>query len=416
MSYLTSLFSARFIQKADRRGLSSIALLSAIGIALGLGVILLSGFIISGFKRELKSKLIGVTGSVQLLSAQNAYSQNTVPFKVPQDVFSMLSTKAADLDGYATGFCTHTGIIKTDSSYVGVAFMGVDRFFVSEPFYRYSRPRDVEKELRESEYPVLSLSSRTLAKLNKQEGDTIRAFFHTDMGFKVRPFRLLEGFDTGLPDFDGSFGLTQIDVIRGVLAWKQDSYGGIKIVASSAYNGSDVEAHVYDTALAQIAQKGESISLLRAEDLNPVMFGWLQILDTNILIIFSLLIFVAGTTMVSGIIVLILDKVQAISTLKAIGMKNRTLQKIFHTVGLRIILLGLLCGNIFALLLAFIQNRYTILTLDSTQYYMSYVPVEISWYNLILPNVISFVVLYLVVYLPTTIIINIKPSKGIRFD
>lgn len=416
MSYLTSLFSARFIRKTDGRGISSIAVLSAMGIALGLGVILLSGFIISGFKHELESKLTGVTGSVQILSSQNAYSQNTIPFQASPVALSSLSVKASELDGYATGFCTHTGIIKTDSSYVGIAFTGVDSLFVAESFYRYAHPKEVETALRSGGYPTLSLSSKTLAQLNKQPGDTVRAFFHTDMGFKVRPFRLLESFDTGLPDFDNSFGLTQIDVIRGILEWDRYSYGGLKIVASSAYTGTDVEAHVYNTVLEQIAQKGELISLLRAEDLNPVMFGWLQILDTNILIIFSLLIFVAATTMVSGIIVLILDKVQAISTLKAIGMRNRTLRKIFHTVGLRIILLGVLAGNIFALLLAFLQLRFSILKLDSTQYYMSYVPVEINWYNLILPNIISLLVLYLIVYLPTTIIINIKPSKGIRFD
>lgn len=420
MNYLFALLSRRFIFKSSKDGgklrFTPMVILSTLGIALGMSIILLSAFIVRGFKQEMRDKLNGTTGNLQLLSALNSYSQFSYPFTVSDSSFVNISNLSKELGGFTTGFSTETGVIKADSSFVGIVFQGVDENFQASSFYNYDNPQSLVESFSSDEYPILSLSTNNIQKLNKSVGDTVQAFFYTTNGFKIRKFKLEDTFDTGFLDFDNNVGLTQINVVRGIQGWNNNQYGGIKIIAPKINDNNWLEDQFYPIVLDEIVAKGERISMLKAENINPVMFGWISLLDTNIAVIFGLLIFVAAMTMIAGLIVTILDKTQAISTLKAIGMPNKEIKKVFHRMGVRIILKGMFVGNILAIIISLLQAQFKIFKLDPSQYYMKYIPIDITLWNLIIPNLLAFILLSIIIYLPTTIISNISPAKGIRFE
>lgn len=156
--------------------------------------------------------------------------------------------------------------------------------------------------------------------------------------------------------------------------------------------------------------------MFTVEELNYNYFGWLNLLDANVLLILILMIAVAAMTIVTGVVVLILERVRAIATLKALGQRNRSLQKIFWIMASHILLRGILYANAIALALAFLQKHFRVISLDSSQYYMSYVPISIDWWVLLVTNLAVFIVVFLFVLLPTRIIGGINPSRTLRFD
>lgn len=422
---LIHLLASRFVKKQNDQkqlfcSLSPIALLSSVGIALGLSLILLTGFVISGFKSEIKSKLLGLTGAAQIVSCNNAYGQTSDPIVMDSLTISQIQKAFNKYDGaYVSGSANVMGIVKTDDSFSGIIFQGVDSSFRAESFFQFYSPKDLQDSLTKSKVPYLVLSDKNLKKLKVKPNDRLEAFFYTPLGFKVRKFVILQSFNTGMPKIDDNVAFTQISTVRSILAWDDDHYGNIKILMHPDLLSEERLISTTQDLLLQ-TQAGNSsdqaLCLMTARQMNPMMFGWMSLLDMNTFIIYALLIFVAAMTMISGIIVLILDKVQHISLLKALGMTNLSVRKVFNQIGLNIILLGIMVSNIIAISIALIQKSFHVIKLDPTQYYMNYVPIRITFANVIVPNLLSFVVLGIMIYIPTIISTRIAPAKGLRFE
>ena len=148
----------------------------------------------------------------------------------------------------------------------------------------------------------------------------------------------------------------------------------------------------------------------------PAIFAWLDLLDMNVVVIIVLMLLVAGFNMVSGLIILILDGVQLIGTLKALGADNRFVQRVFLSQAAMLIGKGMVWGNIIGLGLAAVQYFSHLIPLEASTYYVSYVPIAFAWGWIIALNILTAVVSLLILLLPSTIVAKISPAKVMHYE
>lgn len=391
--------------------------ISSIGIALGVVLILLSVFIVQGFKIEIREKINGFVGNLKIFHPDNAHNQYTTPLETPQDLLDDIKARLTSLDpkGIVYTFADQMGVIKTDSTYNGVVIHGVDSLYDMNFFEKYLVRGECPSFKTDEESRIL-ISSYLANYLGIDVGSTALTYFFDGERLRVRKFEVSGIYETGFRDYDEHIAIGNIRDIRSVLDWDDGTSGGIEIKLSDDTLTDRVYDMMYDTLLERVNKGDERYTILTAREMNPAMYGWVDLLDTNVRLILILMISVAGMTMITGVIVIILERVRAISTLKALGQRNSSLRKVFHHVAVRILLKGLLWGNAVALLIAMGQSFFKIIKLDSSQYYIDYVPIHISAWAILLTNIITIIALYLVIFIPTMIISNIRPAEGVRFD
>lgn len=419
MSALHRLLSRRLLygESTDKHRLLPIIRIASIGVGVGVAFILLSLFIVSGFKYEIREKINGFSGNLRIFHPENTYGQYTTPLEVSDELEKHLeeALQAKWREAFLSPFVEQMALLKSDSAYVGLQLHGVGRGY-DRAFYR---PYLVQGSLPSfgtgnGAIPLL-LSQKNADLLGLSPGDDILAYFFVNGQTKVRKLILSGTFRTGYKDYDESYALTDITCLQGVNGWQANEYGGIEVRLPSYH----LTTQAYDTLYPLLwadTRSGSSYTMYTARDMSPVMFGWVDLLDTNVQLILILVICIAATIMITGIIVVILQKAHAIAILKSLGMRTRALRRTFRRLSLAIVLRGLLWGNALALVLGLLQHHTHWLRLDPAQYYMDAVPVRIEWQSLLGVNALTLIVLYLLMYVPTRIIAEIEPVKILRFD
>lgn len=405
-------------QSPDRRQrLRPVVRISIIGIALGISLILLSFFITQGFKAEVRGKLDDFLGNVKISNPENTFNQYTLPLSAPQDLLDGIREEAQSVDPHSQvfTFIDQMGLIKGDSTFGGVIIRGLDSLYNQDFYKSYltaGQPPLFSGETRNE----IIVSQRLADRLDLKVGDDFRAYFNTDNRLKMRKFNLVGLFDTGFPEYDEVLAVADIRTIRSVNAWSDDAVGGIEIHSEKHSYTRPLFTQLYDYLAGRNAKNNERYTMFTSEELNPSIFGWLGLLDTNVLLILGLMTAVAGMTIITGIVVLILEKVSAIATLKALGYGNRRLRSIFRGMAYRILLRGMLWGNVIAIILGWIQYRFRPITLDPSQYYTAFVPVQIDLLTIVGVNIAVFLLVILLVLIPTTIVSHIRPAQALRFE
>lgn len=401
--------------------------LTVSGIALGVSVILLSFFIVEGFKGEIRTKVNGLIGSIVISNPDNVYGQYSIPLELPPDALTAVTetVRRADPEASVYTFADEMALFKTDSAFAGVLMHGVDSLYNRDFFGSYLKAGELPsfRETSSLSDGVL-ISSYLSHSLSLDVGDEVTAYFRSagedkgsDGGIKMRRLRVAGIFDTGFEDFDHKMVVGDIRQVRNLLGLNEKEVSGVMVQLRSSEADTDA---VYEQLFALLADRyannGERYAMNKAEELSNGILDWLNLLDANVLLILSLLTAVAGMTMITGIVVLVMEKVRAIATLKALGQSTRSIKAVFRQMALSILLKGLVWGNLLALVLAGIQYFWHPITLDASQYYMDYVPVQISLRSLLLVNLTVFVVIYLLVLIPVVLISNVRPSEALRFE
>lgn len=420
MGGLHRFIANRFLYKVSSSGRESllpIVRISALGIALGGVLILLSVFIVQGFKQEIRAKINGFVGHLKVFHPDNAHQQYSEPLETPQDLLDEIRTGVLERVPGSTmyTFADQMGVFKTDSAYTGVVIHGVDSLYDVDFFSTYLL-KGLCPTFRSSERPSLLVSKHQAQYLDLDVGEMLMVYFFDGERLKVRKFEVAGIYQTGFKDYDERVAIGNIRDVRSVMDWTDEMSGGIEIKLSDDTATESVYELLYDILYRRVEKGQGRYTMLTAQEMNPAMYGWVDLLDTNVGLILILMITVAAMTMITGVIVIILERVRAISTLKALGQRNSSLRKVFHHVAIRVLCKGLLWGNITALGLALIQYQWQIVKLDATQYYVDHVPVKISVEALLVTNLITVVALYLIIFVPTMIIANIRPAQGVRFD
>jgi lipoprotein-releasing system permease protein len=373
----------------------------------GVMVMILTVCIVVGFKQTVTQQMAGFGAHIQVVSFEN---NNTYDFQ-PIEVSDSLLT---ELVGYkhvitAAPFITKPGMLKTDSSFQGIVLKGTD-------YWDFFARNLVEGALPSSAQDIL-VSRSMIRSLRLHVGDAVSAYFVDDTDVRARRFKVVGVYDTGFKQYDDLFVLTQRETARRLQGWGVNTYSGVEILVDNIRRLDEVADEIYFATMRQMDENGFRVYYVQTlHDQNPAIFAWLDLLDMNVVVIIILMLLVAGFNIVSGLIILILDSVQLIGILKALGADNRFVRRIFLTQAAILIGKGVLWGNIIGLGLAAIQYFGHLMPLDATTYYVSYVPIAFAWGWLIALNILFVAVSLLILLLPSMIITHISPAKVMHFE
>lgn len=399
--------------RQDRKHVSRPAVRIAIlGIAIGLAVMLLAVSIVTGFKKEIRNKTIGFGGHIQIT---NFDSNNTYEL-TPILLNDTLKNELAAIPGvkHIQAFATKPGIIKTNEQFQGIVFKGIDENFDWDFF---------KSNLSEGDILHISDSLQNQAVISKHQadlfklklGDTFFAYFMQDQ-VRARKFTISGIYSTNFIEYDKLFILTDMRHIRQLNDWQDWEVSGYEILIQDFDKIDEIGDQVYFKTANKAQANGNMLYTQTIRDINPQIFSWLDLLDINVWVILFLMLAVAGFNMISGLLILILERTTMIGILKSIGATNWSVRKIFLYHSLFLIGKGMLWGNIIGLSICALQYFTGIIPLDPEAYYIATVPILFNWPLIIGLNIGTLLASILMMIGPSYLITKILPAKIIRYE
>jgi len=412
----TELFIARriFSDKSVKRGISQpIVTIAVIGIALGLAVMILSVAIVTGFKSEISNKVIGFGSHIQIVNYDTNISFETEPINKNQSFFADVNELAGVKN--IQEFAIKAGIIKTKTDIQGIVLKGVGSDF---DWSFFDQNMIDGKSFRVSDTTRTNdiIISNYIAKLlNLKVGDKIAAYF-IQQPPRMRSFNISGIYETSLSEFDEKFALVDIKHIQKLNNWTDDQISGFEVIIDDFSDLDKLTEDVRDIVGFHFNPDGTKLKVLSIKQKYPQMFDWLNLTDMNVWVILILMISVAGFNMVSGLLILILERTNMIGILKAMGTKNWSIRKIFLYQSGFLISKGMLWGNIIGISICFIQSYFKIFKLDPTSYYLQAVPINLKLWHILALNSGTLIITVIMLLVPSYIISRLSPEKTIRFN
>lgn len=384
------------------------------GITLGLTVMIVSVAVVLGFKHEVCNKVVSLGSDIIISNFEGQRTLERAPIIASDSVMSLINrTKGVS---HIQRFSTKPGIIMTDDNFLGMALKGIGKEYNTDFFKKHLISGTIPKFSDESSSNEVILSKNIADKLNLSLKDKIYTYFVDRGDVRVRRLRISGIYQTNFAAFDKMFLITDIHTVNRLNGWEPDQVTGIEVGVKNGVENDDVAALLRKKIDSKYDKLGGVYFTQTIQEQSPQIFAWLSLLDTNVWVILILMIGVAGFTMISGLLIIILERTNMIGILKALGANNRSIRKIFLSFAVFLIGKGMLYGNILGLSVCFLQNYFHLFKLDPTTYYVDYVPVEINWVFFILLNIGTFLVSILMLVGPSYLISSIKPAKSIRFE
>ena len=384
-----------------------------VAISLGLCIMIISVAILTGFKQEITNKLVGFSSHMQIVNLEQNSSFETQAISRKQDFLPELENNSRIKNIYP--FISKPGIIKSGMDMQGIYLKGVDSSYSWE-FFKKNIIEGNIPSFNNNEPENSILLGRHLASLLKlKTGDKIRAYFVQDP-FKMRPFVISGIYDTGLEEFDKLYAFCDLRQLQSVNNWEDDEISGYEVYLHDFRDLSSVENEVRDLVYQNLVDQKQALQVKTIKEIASSFFDFLKLTDTNVWVILGLMILVAGFNMISGLLIIILERTRMIGTLKSLGSNNTSLRKIFLYQAAYIIGKGLLWGNLLGVVLCIIQDQLRLIPLDPASYFVDAVPVNLKLSHIILLNIGSLIITILMLLLPSGIISKISPAKTIKFD
>ncbi len=377
------------------------------GMTVGVLVMILTLCIVVGFKQTITNKVAGFGAHIQVVSFDNNNTYDLHPIEVSDSMLTSLS-------GYrhvesVAPFITKPGMLKTDSAFHGIVLKGTD-------YWDFFARNIVEGTLPATQQEII-VSQSVARQLHLHVGDALTSYFVEEEDVRARRFTIVGLFDTGFTQYDELFVLTPIETVRRLQGWDKNIYSGVEILVDDVQFLNETADEIYFSTVNHLDENGYNVYYVQTlYEQNPAIFAWLDLLDMNVIVIIVLMLLVAGFNIVSGLIILILEGVQLIGTLKALGADNRFVRRIFLTQAALLIGKGVLWGNIIGLGLAALQYFGHLVPLEAATYYVDTVPVAFPWGWLIAINVLTVVLSLAVLLLPSMIISKISPARVMHFE
>ncbi|MBR5715221.1 MAG: ABC transporter permease [Bacteroidales bacterium] len=389
------------------------------GVAIGVAVMLITVAIVVGFKEEVCQKVIDFSGHLQMQAFVSNNTYELPPVCVSDTMLSFVE-RVAEVE-QVERFVTKPAVIKTDNDFLSVVVKGVE-----EDGLRGLRG---SKGLRGSEWSERDVAlSKTIAdKLKLKVGDQATFYFvQTDKDadpfalgaentkVKVRKLNVRDIYETHFSEIDQQMVIGSMSLLQQVSGWDDDMYSAVSLTLKDFDQMDD--ACWLINRLNLVDRQGVQVYVQTVEELNPTVFAWLALLDTNVWVILILIAVVAAFTMISGLLIIILERTQMIGILKAQGMDNRTLRKVFLWVALFLTGKGMLWGNLIGLVFCFVQWKWHVIGLDPANYYLEWVPIHLPLSMFILINVGTIIITLLVLIGPSALVARIAPTKAIQSE
>ena len=399
--------------KAGTRRVSALLRLTTIGVALSLSVMLLSVTIILGFHRQIHEFAFSQTGHISLNGYGSNWKTSTTPVYVSPELLSFLREKKGVSS--VSPLIQQAGLLKTEGDFSGILLYGIDSTFRSRYFTEQVKSGTLPS-FSESEYsrPPIVLPSHVARRMNYKVGDAVRIYFFGEK-MRVRVFELQAVYEsTGL---ELSPALCPISSLQRLNHWDENTYSRLIIMLQDPDDAYPTLDHLISTLQARPDLIGEeNYGLNLGQELQPELFNWLAFLDTNVYALLSLMVLVGGFAMITGLIIIVLDKSKQIGILKALGATNRQLRQTFLQIAARLILRGIFWGNAIALVLSLAQRQFKIIKLNPANYFTDSVPIHFDLPLWIAVNVGTLIVILLMVLVPASLVSRIHPAESMRMD
>lgn len=398
--------SSRITFKSKRTFSKLIVRIAIIGIMLGLGVMILSLAVIKGFKQEIREKVRGFSGDIQIMKTGNNISYEKSAFVDSADL--VRDIKSVTLVNGVYPYATKPGIIKANNEIEGVILKGVDKTYnwdhikkklVSGTVIQYTDTADVQLQIM--------ISQLIADRLKLKTGDDLWMYFVQEP-LRKRKLKIVGIFSIGVDEVDKTFVIGDLALVKRINNWTNGEIGGYEV----SINDFDKLNFAADAIDDKLPIKLKSSTVL---DNYPTIFEWLNMLDVNTIVMLVLMITVAVINMISALLIMILERTAMIGIFKAMGAGNWAIQKIFLYNAAYLIGLGLLLGNAFGLGIGYFQEQTHFFKLEQADYYMTFVPIKIVWTDVLLLNLGTLVICLLVLLIPSMLVTRISPVKAIRF-
>ncbi|MFM7218597.1 MAG: ABC transporter permease [Bacteroidota bacterium] len=395
-----------FADRKERRISRPVIRIATTAIALGCAVMTIAISVVAGFKQEIKSKLIGFQGQIQISRFDGNISQESAPFSAD----SSMLTQITAIPGirHVQSYATKAGIIKHDDDIQGIVLKGVGSDYDWSYFKGNLVAGSIPNFLSSTASDEVVLSKSLAEKLRLRIGDRFNTYF-IQQPPRARKFKVAGIYSTGFEEFDKVFVLCNLGQIRKLNDWSETQSGGIEISLDSDEQMEEVTTKVYESI-------GSDLNAQSAHELYPQLFDWLELQDINAVIIIALMLAVSGINMISALLVIMLERVRLIGTLKALGAMDSSIRKVFLWVAARILTRGMLIGTGLGVFLVVLQYFFHLAPLDESSYYISYVPVRLMPFEISLVLLGTFCTCLAMMLLPAVLIGKIRPTAAIKYD
>jgi lipoprotein-releasing system permease protein len=402
---LAFFIAKRLSFKAERTFSKLIVRIAILGITLGLCVMLLAIAIMKGFKTEIREKIRGFNGDIQVLKYDLNSSYENSSFSLEER--NLNNIKQLSNIAVVDAFATKPGIIKANDEVEGVVFKGVDSTYHWDNFNKVLIAGKVIDFTKPSHQQQILISELVAKKLNLKVGDNFLMYFIQE-SLRKRKFEIAGIYRTGVEEVDKIFVIGDMDLVRRLNKWENHEVGGYEIRIKD-FDQLDATSYAVGD---QLPPQLKSVSVTTNF---PSIFEWLSLLDINAQVVLVLMLMVAIINMISALLIIILERTHMIGLLKALGESNWGIRKIFLYNAVYLVGFGMLMGNIFGLGLGYLQQQTHFFKLDEASYYMSFIPIQFEWLDIVLINIGTLVICLAVLIIPSMLVSKISPVKALSF-
>ena len=388
--------------------------IATLGVTIGLSVMIISVSVVLGFKNSIRDKVVGFGSHIIVTNILNIDGAEQYPIAINKD----LTRRLTQVDGVkkVERYAYTEGVLKTNSDFLGIMLKGIgpeyDLSFIHENLKEGNIPNFSDKKSQNK----IVISETIAQKLNLHVGDKAFAYFLNRQGVRMRYFKIAGIYATNMKQFDSQICFTDLYTTQKLNGWKDDQYGGVELLIKD-FNKLYIESNKISHIVKDRRDKyNNTYAASNIISQYPQIFSWLNLMDMNVWIILGLMIAVAGVTMVSGLLIIILERTQMIGTMKALGCRNKQIRHIFLWFATFVIGKGLLFGNIIGVGIILLQRYTGFIKLDPQTYYVNIIPVEINILLILALNIITMIVCVLVLIAPSYLVSRINPAKSMQYE
>lgn len=392
-----------------------------LGIAIGIATMIISICVVLGFKHTIRDKVVGFGGHIVV---SNYMTLQTTDQSNPINANDSLMKVLKGIKGvkHVQRYAEKQGVLKTDSDFLGVRFKGVGEDFDTA---------FIAKSIVEGRMPALSMKKSTqqllvsksmASKLRIHPGDKVFAYFLGDDDVRARPFNVTGIYQTNLTKYDDAICFADLYTVSRLNGWEcipeEDVYEvtGTELTVCDFDSIASVEDIIINKVNKTYDSDHQPLTSATIQEMAPQIFSWLDLLDLNVWIILVLMICVSGFTMISGLLIIILERTSMVGLLKALGARNSMVRSTFRWLALFIVMKGMLWGNILGIGICLLQQYTGIVTLDPTTYYVSEAPIEINIPLIVILNIATLIISVMALVLPSFYASTIHPAKSMKIE
>lgn len=383
------------------------------GVAVGMMVMLISLAVVLGFKREVSSKVMGFGSHIQMVSLTQNQRYEILPVLTNDTLLH--AVKSVPGIKHVQMFANKLGVLKTDDDFCGLNFKGIGEDYDTEFLKSCLVEGEMPQFSSEESSNQIVISRKVASDLGVEAGDRIFAYFMGEEEMRARRLTIAGVFETHMNDYDENYVITDIYTVRRLNNWEKDESSGLEI---TVHNFDKVEelTHQLQQFCRGTDRNGVTYGVFSIKTIAEHTFAWLSVLDMNVTMILVLMMLVSAFTVASGLLIIMLERINMIGTLKVLGATNGIVRKIFSNFSIMLVGRGLLLGNAVGLLLCWLQQEFRLVKLDASVYYIDAVPIAFDWLFILAVNVLTVLVATLVIWGSSHLISLGKPSDTIRFE